>query len=103
MTFRRVGEETLLWPMGVGQGEFITQGALDVTGQPAKRVLLVCPTGEVTSIWYHQGEGAPNITRSDLEFGFIFSAAPLHCEAGYSLNGKVQRVGEMSIASLTVP
>ena len=68
-----------------------------------QRVLLVCPTGEVTSIWYHQGEGVPNITRGDLEFGFIFSATPSHCEAGYSLSGKVQRVGEMIIASLNVP
>jgi putative hemolysin len=103
MTFRRVGEEATLWPTGVGQGEFIPQGTLDVTGQPAQRVLLVCPTGEVTSIWYHQGEGVPNITRGDLESGFIFRATSLHCEVGYSLSGKVQRVGEMIIASLKVP
>ena len=102
MTFRRVGEEALLWPTGVGQGEFIPQGTLEVAGQPAQRVLLVCPTGEVTAIWYHQGEGQPNIARGDLEFGFIFTAAN-HCEAGYSLSGKVQRVGEMIIASLMVP
>jgi hypothetical protein len=103
MTFRRVGEEAVLWPMGVGQGEFIPQGTLDVAGQPAQRVLLVCPTGEVTSIWYHQGEGVPNLTRGDLEFGFTFSASAHHCEAGYTLSGKVQRVGEMIIASLNVP
>jgi len=102
MTFRRVGEEAMLWPTGVGQGEFIPQGTLDVAGQPAPRVLLVCPTGEVTAIWYHQGEDQPNIARGDLEFGFIFSATG-HCEAGYSLSGKVQRVGEMIIASLKVP
>jgi len=102
MTFRRLGEEALLWPTGVGQGEFIPQGTLEVAGQPAQRVLLVCPTGEVTAIWYHQGEGQPNIARSALEFGFIFTAAS-HCEAGQSLGGKVQRVGEMIIASLKVP
>lgn len=102
LTFRRVGEEILLWPTGVGQGEFVTQGALDMAGQPAQRVLLVCPTGEVTAIWYHQGEGQPNITRGDLEFGFIFTAAS-HCEAGYSLSGTVQQVGETILASLNVP
>jgi putative hemolysin len=102
MTFRRVGEETLLWPTGVGQGEFIPQGTLDVADQPAERVLLVCPTGEVTAIWYHQGEGQPNIARGDLEFGFIFTAAD-HCEAGYSLGGKTEQLGEMIIASLTMP
>ena len=102
MTFRRTGEEARLWPTGVGQGEFIPQGTLDVAGQPAQRLLLVCPSGEVTAIWYHQGEGQPNITRGDLEFGFIFSAGS-HCEAGNSLNGKNQRVGEMIIASLKTP
>lgn len=103
LTFRRAGEEARLWPTGVGQGEFIPQGTLDVAGQPAQRLLLVCPTGEVTSIWYHQAEGQPNLTRGDLEFGFIYSATPSHCESGYSLSGKVQRVGEMIIASLKVP
>jgi putative hemolysin len=102
MTFRRIGEDAYLWPTGVGQGEFISQGTLDVAGQPALRLLLVCPTGEVTSIWYHQAEGQPNITRGDLEFGFIFSAGS-HCESGSSLVGKVQHLGEMIIASLKVP
>jgi putative hemolysin len=102
MTFRRSGEEIPLWPTGVGQGEFIPQGTLDVAGQPAQRILLVCPTGEITAIWYHQADGQANITRGDLEFGFIFSAGG-HCEAGVSLGGKVQRVGEMIIASLQVP
>jgi putative hemolysin len=103
MSFRRVGEEALLWPTGVGQGEFIAHGTLEVAGQPARRMLLVCPTGEITSIWYHQAEGQPNIIRGDLEFGFIFNAAPTHCEAGYSLGGKVQRTGEMIVASLKAP
>lgn len=99
MTFRRVGEEARLWPTGVGQGEFIPQGTLEVAGQPAQRVLLVCPGGEVTAIWYHQAEGQPNITRGDMEFGYIFSTGS-HCEPGLSLDGKVQRLGEMIIASL---
>ena len=102
MTFRRVGEEVPLWPTGVGQGEFIAQGTLDVAGLPAQRVYLVCPTGEVTAIWYHHGEGEPNITRGDMEFGFIYSAGS-HCQPGYSLSGKIQRVGEMIIASLNLP
>lgn len=102
MTFRRTGEEALLWPTGVGQGEFIDQGTLDVAGQPAQRMLLVCPTGEITAIWYHQAAGEPNITRGGLEFGFIFTAGS-HCETGRSLEGKTRLVGEMIIASLQVP
>jgi len=103
MTFRRMGEEFHLWPTGVGQGEFIQQGTLDIAGQPARRVLLVCPTGEVTAIWYHNmEEGQPNITRGDMEFGFIYSVGE-HCQQGQSLGGKVQRWGEMIVASLNVP
>lgn len=103
MTFRHVGEEALLWPTGVGQGEFVGQGTLEIADIPALRLLLVCPSGEVTSIWYHQSPNQPNILRDDLEFGFIFSASALHCESGVSLSGKNQLVGEMIIASLEVP
>jgi hypothetical protein len=103
MTFRRVGEDVILWPTGVGQGEFIPQGTLEVAGQPAQRVLLVCPTGEVTSIRYHQDESVPNITRGNLELVFFFMASALHCEAGYNLSDKIQRVGEMIIASPNMP
>jgi putative hemolysin len=102
MTFRRTGEDVPLWPTGVGQGEFIPQGTLEVASMAAQRVLLVCPTGEVTAIWYHQADGQPNIARGELEFGFIYSIGG-HCEPGRNLVGKVQRVGEMIIASLIVP
>jgi hypothetical protein len=102
MTFRRIGEDTPLWSTGVGQGEFIPQGTLDIAGQPAQRVLLVCPTGEITEIWYHDGDGQTAITHGDLEFSFIFSALG-HCEPGYSLGGDVQLEGETIISSLQVP
>ncbi|MBN1140133.1 MAG: DUF333 domain-containing protein, partial [Anaerolineae bacterium] len=103
MTFRRVGEEAWLWPTGVGSGEFVPQGTLDVAGQPARRVYFVCPTGQVNSIWYQGVDNQPNIQRGDLEFGFIFSLTGFYCEEGHSLGGKLQRVGEMVIASLRVP
>jgi putative hemolysin len=103
MSFRLVGEDVRIWPTGVGQGEFVPQGTLEVAGEPVLRYLLVCPSGETTSIWYHQADGVPNITRGDLEFGFIFSASPSHCEPGYTLEGKNQLQGEMIISSLRVP
>ncbi|MGE5122991.1 MAG: DUF333 domain-containing protein [Acidobacteriaceae bacterium] len=103
LTFRQAGEDTPLWPTGVGQGEFIPAGSLDIAGEPAQRMLLVCPTGEITSIWYHQAEDQPNLPRGGLEFGFLFSASPTHCLAGNSLSRETQLVGEMIIASLSVP
>ena len=103
MTFRRVGEDILLWPTGVGAGEFVEQGTLDVAGQPARRVYFVCPNGEINAIWYQGNEGSSNIQRGDLEFGFIFSLTGFYCEDGHSLDGKSQHVGEMIIATLKVP
>ena len=101
ITFRGVGEEARLWPTGVGQGKFIQQGTLDIAGAPARRTMLVCPSGEITAIYYH-GKDQSNLQRGDLEFGFIFSAGG-HCEADSSLGGKMQYMGEMIIASLQVP
>ncbi|MCE7983091.1 MAG: DUF333 domain-containing protein [Caldilinea sp. CFX5] len=103
MTYRRAGEEVLLWLTGVGEGEFRAQGTLMIAGQPAQRLLFVCPGGQVDAIWYHEREGVVNLQRGDLEFGFIFGHTGAHCQAGVSLDGKEQRVGEMIIASLTVP
>ena len=102
ITFRQIGEEIPLWPTGVGGGEFVPQGTLDIAGQPTQRVLLACPSGEVTEIWYHDGEGQPAITRGNMEFGIIFNAFG-HCEPGYSLGGEVQQLGETIISSLMVP
>ena len=103
IAFRRTGEKVLLWPTGVGEGGFLSQGTLAVAGQPAQRVLFVCPNGQIDAIWYQQGENEVNLQRGDLEFGLIFGFAGVHCQEGTSLSGKVQRVGEMIIASLSVP
>jgi len=92
----------MLWPTGVGAGEFVEQGTLDIAGIPARRVLFVCPTGQVQSIWYH-GESGADIQRGELEFGFIYSYTSVYCEGDYSLGGKIQRVGDMVIASLQSP
>lgn len=103
LTFRHVGEAVLLWPTGVGEGAFVPLGTLVIAGQPAQRLLFVCPGGQVDAIWYHEREGVANLQRGDLELGFIFGHTGAHCQAVNSLGGKEQHVGEMIIASLTVP
>jgi putative hemolysin len=103
MSFRSVGEDAMLWPTGVGQGEFIAGGTLDVAGAPVTRTYLVCPAGQINSIWYQGGENQPNIQRGNMEFGFIYSYSGTYCSGENSLTGKVQLVGEMIIASLQVP
>jgi len=101
VTFRRIGEDVFLWPTGVGSEKFVSHGLLEVAGEPARRMLLICPTGQINSIWY-QGETDPNIKRGNLEFGFTFSFSDVYCQEGYSLDGKVQHVGELIISSLHV-
>ena len=101
ITFRQVGEERALWPTGVGEGVFVPQGTLDIAGESAQRVLLVCPNGEVTEIWYYAGESQPLIRRDNLEFGVLFNAFG-HCEPGYNLGGEAQQLGETIISSLKV-
>lgn len=103
MSFRTVDEEVLLWPTGVGQGEFISQGTLDVAGEPASRKYFVCPNGMIDSLWYQDGDNEPNILRGNMEFGFIYTYTGANCQEPYSLTGKVLLVGEMVIASLQVP
>lgn len=103
MAFRRIGEDVYLWPTGVGAGEFIEQGTLDVAGQPAIRLYFVCTNGVINYVWYQGSEKVPNIQRGNLEFSFILSFTDYYCEEGHSLGGKTQYVAEMIIASLQVP
>jgi putative hemolysin len=103
LTFREPGDETLLWPTGVGEGEFIDWESLNVGGTTVSRKLLVCPSGEITSIWYQGSGSTPAIQLGELEFGIIYHASSSHCLPGISLEGKNQLVGEMIIASLNMP
>ncbi len=103
MAFRVIGEDAPLWPTGVGSGEFVPGGTLDVAGAPVNRTYFVCPNGLVQSIWYQGGDNQPNIQRGNLEFSFIYSYPGGTCAGDQSLTGKVQLTGELIIASLTVP
>jgi len=103
ITFRQSGEDILLWPTGVGQGEFVPQGTMEIDGVTVQRNQLVCPTGEVTSIYYQGTQGDPFVSLDGLEFGFIFSASSNHCQTGFTIAGKTQVLGEKILSSLRVP
>lgn len=102
MTYRELGEEYYIWPTGVGSGEFMEGGTLDIAGEPAKRNYFVCPTGQVNSIWY-MGTDTPNLQRGNLEIGFIYTFWEVYCNENFSLGGKEQHIGELIISSLQVP
>jgi putative hemolysin len=104
VTFRKLDEDFLLWPTGVGAGSFAPLGSLDVAGQPARRIAFVCPAGQVNEVWYQDGaESGTNIQRGVMEFGFILGYTSVYCQEGYSLGGKDLLVGDMIVASLTPP
>jgi hypothetical protein len=65
-------------------------------------LILICLTGEVTSIRYQQSDREANITRGGLEFGFIFTATPTRRGSGFSLGSKDQYAGDLIIGSLNV-
>lgn len=101
MSFRRKGEDTLLWPTGVGAGEFVPDGTLEVSGQLIRRLLFRCPSGVIGDIWYHGlEETSPNIQIGEMEFGFITSYTGVYCQEGFSLDSKLARLSDMIVASL---
>lgn len=104
MSVRRLGEETLLWPTGVGEGEFVPLGTLEVASQMARRIGFQFPTGSISAVWY-QGpeETGANIQIGDLEFGFIASLVGESCIQTASLEGKTALLADMIVASLSRP
>lgn len=104
VSVRRLGEETLLWPTGVGEGEFVPLGTLEIAGQLARRIGFQCPAGPIGGIWYHgPEETGANIQVGDLEFGFIASLVGESCSETASLEGKTARLADMIVASLEIP
>lgn len=104
VSVRRLGEETLLWPTGVGEGEFVPLGTMEVAGQLARRIGFQCLAGPIGAIWYHgPEETGGNIQSGDLEFGFIASLSGETCSEAASLEGKTARLADMIVASLSLP
>ena len=99
VVFRRAGEDILLWPTGVGEGEFVERDSVPFLGGTLKRVALVCD-GRDQSVWYKSvmGDQQP---RGDLEFSFILAYRGA-CSDGYSLPEQVQAIGNMIVTSFEI-
>jgi putative hemolysin len=96
VVFRRVGEDLLLWPTGVGDGEFFERDSIIFMDGELRRTVLMCQ-GHDMAVWYRNMEGAV-IQRSDLEFSFILARSG-SCADGEGLSPADQVIANMIVAS----
>jgi hypothetical protein len=100
IVFRRVGDDLLLWPTGVGNGEFVERDQLAFGDGWLKRVALVCD-GRDQAVWYRSaGDGV--IRRGDLELSFILARTSA-CGDGGRLSPEIQAIANGIVTSFTVP
>jgi hypothetical protein len=95
VVFRGVGDDLLLWPTGVGEGEFVPRGAAAFGEGALERQALVCQ-GRDQAVWYRGEGGAAQL--GDLEFSFIL-ALESPCADGLSISEATQAIGDLLVAS----
>lgn len=87
--FKRVGEDQIIWPTGVGEGEFIPRGTVLFVGQEVMRNVLVCQNQDM-NVFYQQDGG---IKRDDLEFSLILRYVG-NCLDQYSIPAEIQAIAD---------
>ena len=97
ISFKRVGEEQLIWPTGVGDGEFFDKGQAWLMAEPVTRHVLVCD-GRDMSVYYQQEGG---VRRGDLEFAIILGYVG-SCADGYAIPVAVQDLADAVVAPFTL-
>ena len=95
VVFRAAGDELLLWPTGVGEGEFVARGTTPFGAGRLARQVLVCQ-GRDQAVWYRGAAGAAPL--GDLEFSFILAVNGA-CADGLSLTEPEQAIGDLLVAS----
>lgn len=96
VVFRPAGNDLLLWPTGVGEGEFVPRGAAPFGGGLLERRVLVCQARDL-AVWYRPADG-PAAQLGDLEFSFILAAEGA-CADGLSVTAATQAIGDLLVAS----
>ena len=97
ISFKRVGEEQLIWPTGVGEGEFVDRGPAWLMAEPVKRNVLLCE-GQDMSVYYQQESG---VQRGDLEFAIILGYVG-SCADGYSIPIAIEELADAVLATFTL-
>ncbi len=97
ISFKRVGEDQLIWPTGVGDGEFFDRGPAWLMAQPVTRNTLVCD-GRDMGVYYQQEGG---VQRGDLEFAIILGYVG-SCADGYAIPVEVQTLTDAVLATFAL-
>jgi hypothetical protein len=97
ISFKRAGEEQLIWPTGVGNGEFVDRGPAWLMAEPVKRNILMCE-GQDMSVYYQQEGG---VRRGDLEFAIILGYVGT-CADGYAIPVEIQSQADAVVATFAL-
>jgi putative hemolysin len=92
--FKRAGEDLLLWPTGVGEGEFILKGTALFIGQAVNRNVLVCQNQDMM-VFYQQAGG---LHRGDVEFSLLLGYVG-SCLDNFSIPLDLQTAADKVVAS----
>ncbi len=100
IAFKRVGEDQLITPTGIGSGELITRGEVSLLGQQLERMVLV-DLGKDMAVYY--GWPRPATTGGDLVFWLALDCA---CSAGDpAVNGltrETEQIADAVVGSITL-
>jgi putative hemolysin len=97
ISFKRVGEEQLIWPTGVGNGEFFDKGLAWLMAESVTRHVLVCD-GRDMSVYYQQEGG---VRRGDLEFAIILAYTG-NCTDGYAIPVVIEDLADAVVATFVL-
>ncbi len=97
ISFKQVGEDQLIWPTGVGDGEFFDKGLAWLMAEPVNRNTLVCD-GRDMGVYYQQEGG---VQRGDLEFAIILGYVG-SCADGYVIPVEVQTLADAVLATFAL-
>lgn len=97
VVFRHTGEDTLLWPTGVGDGEFVERDSITSLVGELRRRVLVCE-GHDMAVWYRSMEDA-DIQGGGMEFSFMLAYLG-SCADGSGLAPEDQVIANMIVASV---
>lgn len=92
ISFKKTGEDQMIWPTGVGEGEFVPRGTVLFIGEDVNRNVLVCQNQDM-KVFYEQEGG---VKRDDLEFSLILDFDG-GCRDQFSIPADIQALADQIV------